>query len=379
MADRSITLNLAVIFISCAICHQANAASAENISAEQLYEDAFRLIVEGDYGEAYERLGEMIARYPGTVYARFAEDRRRRLEELNRAIRRKKIDQSGRIESIVFSTLYSTWLGIGTARLANAESEKAIAAGMMIGAPAGLLTSLTLTRNARLSKGQAALVNFSGYWGTWQGYGLAILLDRNDDEKTMISSAMAGGLLGILTTSALTRKIDLSSGDAGIINYGGLWGTWLSLCTGIIANADEDSDKLLRLLLTGGNLGAGAMAAIAPKIEVSLMRASLINLSGIVGTMIAGGLLLITQPDDEESIFGTLMSGGIIGLLAGGFGTAGLDARDTSKEQRHAKAGFDALSIQPEDSRPASACIITGRCQEITSKELQVDLLSIRF
>lgn len=390
MADRSIILNLAIVFISCVLCHQANAASAENISAEQLYEDAFRLIVEGDYSEAYDRLGEVTARYPGTVYARFAEDRRRRLEELNlpsishRGMgdfphRRKKIDQSGRIESVVFSTLYCTWLGIGTARLADAESEKAIAAGMMIGAPAGLLTFLTLTRNARLSKGQAALINFSGYWGTWQGYGLAILLDRNDDEKTMISSAMAGGLLGILTTSALTRKIDLSLGDAGIINYGGLWGTWLSLCTGIIANADEDSDKLLRFLLTGGNLGAGAMAAIAPKIEVSLMRASLINLSGIVGTIIAGGLLLITQPDDEESIFGTLMSGGIIGLLAGGFGTADLDARDTSKEPGQAKADFDVLSTQPEDSRSARAWIINDRCHEITPKEVQANLLSIRF
>ena len=210
MSDGNTYISLAIISTFCALCSQVSTAPAEEFPAEQLYEDAFKLIVEGDYGEAYDQLDEIIAEYPGTVYARFAEDRKRRLEELNLpSIRRKKIDQSGRIESVVFSTLYSTWLGVGSARLANAESEKAVAAGMMIGAPAGLLTSLTLTRNARLSKGQAALINFSGYWGTWQGYGLAILLDRNDDEKTMISSAMAGGLLGILTTSALTRRIDL--------------------------------------------------------------------------------------------------------------------------------------------------------------------------
>lgn len=129
---------------------------------------------------------------------------------------------------------------------------------MMIGAPVGLLTSLTLTRNAKLSKGQAALINFSGYWGIWQGLGLSILMDENNDEKTLIGSAMAGGVLGILTTSAITRRIDLNLGDAGIINYGGLWGTWLSLCAGIAAGV-EDEDKLLGPALAGGNLGIGAI------------------------------------------------------------------------------------------------------------------------
>ena len=53
--------------------------------------------------------------------------------------------------TVVFSTLYSTWLGIGSARLLDNENGKALAAGMMIGAPAGLLTSLALTRNAKLT------------------------------------------------------------------------------------------------------------------------------------------------------------------------------------------------------------------------------------
>ena len=295
------------------LCLQANAA----LAAEQLYENAFRLIVEGAYGEAYEQLGEIVTMYPGTTYARFAEARRQQLEELNLPdIRRKKIDQSGRIESVIFGTLYSTWLGVGSARLANADSAKAVAAGMMIGAPAGLLTSLIVTRNARLSDGQAALINSGGYWGTWQGYGLAILLDKNDDEKTMISSAMAGGLLGIFTTSALTRKMDISFGDAGMISYGGLWGTWLALSGGVVADVDGD-DNLLALALIGGNVGAAAMAAASSKLEFSFAQASLINLGGIVGTIVAGGTLLILQPDSGRTAMATLMAGGVLGLASG--------------------------------------------------------------
>lgn len=363
MYNRGVDASLAIISILCVFCFQVDTASAEETTAEQLYEDAFRLIVEGDYGEAYDRLDEIISMYPGTIYARLAQDRRRRLEELNlSSIKRKKIDQSGRIESVVFSTLYSTWLGMGSARLAKADSGKAIAAGMMIGAPAGLLTSLALTRNAKLSRGQAELINFSGYWGTWQGLGLAIILDKNDDEKTMISSAMAGGLLGILTTSILTRKIDLSLGDASLIHYGGLWGTWLSFLAGFLAGI-KDGDDHLALVLLGGNLGAAATAALSSKIEMSLGQASLTSLSGIVGTLVAGGFLLIFQPDSERAIWGTLMAGGILGLVGGGYEVMGSDAWGVSQQRTRATLG-QAVSSQT---------------YKVNSKEVRANLLSIRF
>jgi len=346
-----------IISMICVLCSQADTIAAEETRAEQLYENAFGLIVEGDYGEAYDRLDEIIAAYPGTIYAQFAQDRKRRLEDLNLpGIRRKKFDQSGRMESVVFSTLYSTWLGIGTARLAKADSEKAVAAGMMIGAPVGLLTSLALTRNAKLSSGQAELINFSGYWGTWQGVGLAIVLDENDDEKTIISSAMTGGLVGILTTSILTRKVDLSLGDASIIHYSGLWGTWLSFLAGLLVDI-EDEDNHLTLVLVGGNLITAATAALTPKIEMSLGQASLINLSGIVGTMVAGGFLAMFQPDSERVIWGTLMLGGILGLV-GGYETIGSGAWGASRQ-------IDQ--------------VMGYQSNRVSAKEVRANLLSIRF
>lgn len=316
----------ALITISlCALFPQPNMAFAESDTAEQLYEAAFRRIIEGDYGEAYDRFNEIISQYPDTVYARFSENQKRRLEQLNLpGIRRKKIDQSGRISTVVFSTLYSTWLGVGAARLANHEEgggEKAVAAGMMIGAPAGLLTALILTRNARLTRGQSALINFGGYWGTWQGLGWALIVDANDDEKPSIRSAMVGGLSGILATSVLTRKVDPSLGDVGIINYGALWGTWLSLSAGIVADV-EDGDEVFAWTLVGGNLGAAAMASLSSKIDISLARANLINLGGIVGTIVAGGILLIDSRNGrEERVFAILMGGGIAGLIAGIYAT----------------------------------------------------------
>ena len=313
-----------ITILVCALFCQPSAASAESSEAAQVYETAFRLIVEGDYGEAYDRFNEVIDKYPDTVYARFAEDRRQRLEQLNLpSIRRKKIDQSGRVGTVVFSTLYSTWLGISTARLADeTDNAKTVATGMMIGAPTGLLTSLIVTRNAKLTRGQSALINFSGSWGTWQGWGWAILIDEDDDEKSLIRGAMIGGLSGILATSVLTRKIDPSLGDMGIINYGALWGTWLSLCAGMVTGVG-DGDELLTWTLIGGNIGAASMALLSSEIDITPARAHWINLGGVIGTIAASGIVMIIAEDDisEEAAFATLMVGSIAGLITGIYNT----------------------------------------------------------
>ena len=311
-----------ITILVCVLFSPQSAVSAGSSEAAHLYETAFRLIVEGDYGEAYDRLDEVIDRYPGTVYARFAENRKQRLEQLNLpSIRRKKIDQSGRVGTVVFSTLYSTWLGIGTARLADeTDNAKSIATGMMIGAPAGLLISLAATRNAKLTRGQSALINLSGSWGTWQGLGWAIVIDEDDGEKPLISGAMIGGLSGILTTSVLTRKIDPNLGDMRIINYGALWGTWLSLCAGRVAGLPEDN-KLLAWTLIGGNIGAAAMASLSSKIDITPARAHWINLGGVIGTVVASGMVTIMGDADESVTSAILMVGGIAGLITGTYNT----------------------------------------------------------
>ena len=323
MVHKQISPALITILV-CTLFSQPVAASTEASAAAQLYEAAFGLIVEGDYGEAYDRLNEVIDRYPDTVYARFAENRKQRLEQLNLpSIRRKKIDQSGRVGTVVFSTLYSTWLGVGTARLADeTDNAKTVAAGMMIGAPTGLLTSLIVTRNAKLTRGQSALINFGGSWGTWQGWGWVRLIDEDDGEKPLISGAMIGGLSGLLATSVLTRKIDPNLGDMGIINYSALWGTWLSLCAGQVAGV-EDDDGLLAWTLIGGNIGATAMASLTPKIDITPARAHWINLGGVIGTIVASGIVMIIAEShiSSEAAFASLMVGGIAGLIAGVYNT----------------------------------------------------------
>ena len=367
MIRKQIEAALITILVYALFFHPS-AVSAESSEAGQLYETAFRLIVDGDYGEAYDRLNEVIDRYPDSVYARFAEDRRQRLEQLNLpSIRRKKTDQSGRVGTVVFSTLYSTWLGIGTARLADeTDNAKSIATGMMIGAPAGLLTSLVATRNAKLTRGQSTLINFSGVWGTWQGLGWAILIDEDDGEKPLISSAMIGGLSGILATSILTRRIDPSLGDMAIINYGALWGTWLSMNAGRVVGL-PDGDELLAWTLIGGNIGLTAIALLSPKIDITPARAHWINLGGVIGTIVASGIVVIIAESNisEEAAFASLMVGGIAGLITGIYNTRHISPPETG--ERLSRRNDSTLW----DSPPHQL--------QLNSDGVQVNFLNVQF
>ena len=357
-----------ITVLACVLFSPPSAAATQVNAPAHLYETAFRLIVEGDYSEAYDRLNEVMDKYPNTVYARFAEDRKRRLEQLNLpSIRRKKIDQSGRIGTVVFSTLYSTWLGIGTARLADeTDNAKSVATGMMIGAPTGLLTSLIVTRNAKLTRGQSTLINFSGSWGTWQGLGWAILISEDDGEKPLIGGAMIGGLSGILATSVLTRKIDPNLGDVATINYGGLWGTWLSMTAGRVVTR-ADGDQLLAWTLIGGNIGTIAMAALSPKIDITPARAHWINLGGVIGTIVASGIVVIIAESgiSESAAFGTLMVGGIAGLIAGIYNTRHLPPPEIGERLSRRN------NSTPWDRPPHQL--------QLNSDSVQVNFLNVQF
>jgi len=129
-----------------------------------------------------------------------------------------------------------------------------------------LFSSLGLTRNAKITDGQSSLISFGGTWGTWQGYGLSILLDKHDDRKTLTAGAMAGGILGLITTAGVTRKMDISTGDASLISSGGLWGAWFALMFSALAEI-KSGNASLTTVLAGGDVGVLLMAGLTPTID----------------------------------------------------------------------------------------------------------------
>ena len=287
---------------------------------KELYESGFRALANGQYGTAYRYLNHLTARYPQSLYAPIASERKKRLEELGlHRSGRGPGDQAGRTGALVYGTLYSTWLGVGTAIVAGADSDQALAAGMMTGAPAGLLATHLLTRDRALSPGQGALVRLGGLWGTWQGFGWTVASGNEPSDRRLTAFSMAGGLAGIAGSAVLTRVADLSTGDASLLDFGGLWGTWFGFCLSVMAEAEGGG--VLKSSLTGGNLGLAAMAMLVPRVELSREQARLINLGGVAGSFMASGivgLLALGGSFENATVpMGIITAGGIAGLWSG--------------------------------------------------------------
>ncbi len=360
----------------------AQEEAAGETQAQKLYETAFTALVKGQYGPAYNYLTDITNQYPGTLYATSAAERKKRLEELGLyRVGRRPIDQGGRIGALIFGTLYSTWLGVGTAIVAGADSDQALAAGMMIGAPAGLLTTHLLTRDTALSPGQTTLIKLGGLWGTWQGYGWMVAADERSGRR-LTAAAMAGGLAGIAGSGALTRYTDISRGDASLLNHAGGWGTWFGFCASVMAEADGDWN--LRNALLGGNLGLVAMAMLIPRVELSPEHARLINLRGLAATFVATGfvgLLALEGIFDNATVpMGLIMAGGVAGLWDG-VRTRERDLPSGASGQRSVRVvaewGWPAPALGV--FAPAAAGRLKGGRPAHPSVAIRATLVKIRF
>ncbi|MEO2004549.1 MAG: hypothetical protein ABGY41_10645, partial [Candidatus Poribacteria bacterium] len=294
-----------LLLVTCACVHAAEPAS----DATQPYTNAFRALAAGEWGLAYAGLSHVLDTYPDTAYAGRARDHMLRLDRLGLSERR-ALDQSGRAETIGFGVIYGAWAGLATTLLVDEDDdEKSAAAGMMLGAPIALFSASALTRGRTITRGQASLIRLGGYFGTWQGVGLTLLGDGRRSDNATLTGALVGGLAGIGVASLVGAATEPTTGEAALTSYGALWGTWLSFAATQVMSVDND-DATLATTLAGGVAGLASMALIAPHTDIREGRANLINLGGIAGTIMAGGLLLITQPDSGEAALATLMAGG---------------------------------------------------------------------
>jgi hypothetical protein len=248
-------------------------------------------------------------------------------------------DRSGRVELQVWGTLYGLWLGIAVPGAFGADGSEAYGAGILLGAPAGLLTARLATRSRAFSEGQTRAITWGGTWGTWQGLGWAEVLDlgtesdclpdycydTGDATEERFTAMIVGGLAGIAAGGLLSRR-PIDAGVAAGAHYGSLWGSWLGLAGAWVADV-EDDDNLWASSLVAGNLGLVAGGWLAARHDLSRNRVRLISLAGLLGGLAGAGVDMLVQPDDDQVIFGIPLALSVAGLGVGTYVTRDHDGR----------------------------------------------------
>lgn len=341
--------------------------------ARLIYESASQLVDDERYDKAIRRFDRIRFEYPETEYARLAESKK--FEAVALKYEPKHLSGMSRASLVGFGTLFTTWLGIGTLILADSEGPETAGIVLIIAPLGGLAGSMKLARKIKLNDGQASLINLGGYWGIWQATGAALVADAG--ERATVGASMAGGIIGLALSASIVQGRYITPGDATMINFGGIWGTWFALCGAMLADL-EDEDGILTSSMIGGDIGLFTMAALSPKIGMSRARARLINISGVVGALYGLGTNVLLEIDSKRDFWSVLGIGSILGLAAGAYFTRDYDAEDGYFARAITSNDAFGRSIETGVSSMASS-YETGRKRQASGINLRVPLFTIRF
>jgi len=290
------------------------------------------------------------------------------------------------VELQVFGATYGAWLGVAVPLALGSDDSEAYGAGLLVGAPLGILASRAYMSAHPVSEGQARAISWGGIWGTWQGFGWAEVLDIgegqfDDNAEEMVAAMVVGGLAGI-TTGGLLARNPIRSGVASGAQGGSTWGSiYGAMITGIV-NEDLSGDGLLLATLLAGNVGLVSGAALAGSHDLTRGDIRMINLGALVGGLGGLGLDLLIQPGDTEVALVIPLATSILGLgiaasrtgrggdEAGGqldVDTALLDYRD---------GGWTVNTPMP---KPALLPMERPTSRTVWKPGLTVDLLRARF
>ncbi|UCD25086.1 MAG: hypothetical protein JSW51_03950 [Gemmatimonadota bacterium] len=140
-------------------------------------------------------------------------------------------------------------------------------------------------------------------------------------EEAPFTAAVVGGLAGIATGGLIAAAKNPTAGDATLVMWSSFWGTWYGVAFGVLTDAEDDA--LLTWSLMGGNVGLAASAFATKTYSGSAGRVWMITSAGLAGGLAGVGIDLLGEIDDEKTaiLIPTITSAA--GLIAGTFITSG--------------------------------------------------------
>lgn len=307
--------------------------------AAVLYRTVLLLEAEGEIDLADSLMDHILRRYPDSAAAATIRSRRAAPDGRRR-------EGNGRTELIVWSTLYGLWLGVAIPGMLGADGSEAYGLGLLLGGPAGFGTAWRATQDSPITDGQAGIITWAGSWGTWQGFGWAHVLDVGRECETdplpgqpaqcstdpsteaTLGWMVGGGLAGAVAGAVAAHRLDISPGDATLVNLGSLWGTWYGFVLTVLADMEDDGG--LATTLMAGNIGAGAGALLARAYPVSRSQARIASIIGVAGGLAGAGIDLIVQPDNAKV---AIAIPAVTSALALGLAVSGIELGGGARER----------------------------------------------
>lgn len=246
------------------------------------------------------------------------------------------LDQSGRIPVIVYSTLLASYLGLAIPIASDAEGSTPYGLGIMLGAPTGLVSSIYLTRNRKITSTQADLFTLAGNWGLFHGLALGIISDGESNE--VAGSAALGGLLGVSAGAMLIAPGRNRESTVALTSLATTTGAWLGLVGSQLTSGEygPDDNAAFTGMLLGGDAALMAAVLTGPHVQLSRSRARLLGLGATVGALTGLAFDLTFSVDGRKESWSLLGVGTLAGLIGAVALTSDFDTKRGFSEPGHA-------------------------------------------
>lgn len=253
-------------------------------------------------------------------------------QPIQREVRLTRPIRSGRTELVLATMVFGGAAGalLVSAALGGEDCSKPCFAnsgnGLLVymlaataGIGGGFLGSFLSTRDG-IKVGLSSLMIGGASWGT--SFASSLSLGLTVPTQYVYALAIAGSGVGMAAGYLVGRKLDISAGDAALVNSGGLWGTGGGALMAQAIFRNPSSSQFGWFVLGGTTLGVLTGSLLAWKLELSRGRVAFIDLGGLVGTGMgfALGYVIGVNSGGEDNIqvgarYG--LGGMALGLLAG--------------------------------------------------------------
>ena len=353
-------------------------ASTDPPEVVAAYDRGFQAIVSGDLPHAIQYL-ELVVRTSAEPARRAAA---RELVRLANALGSGKpvvvavarpggLDQNGRAEVVVSTTLASFYSGFVLADLFNLDDYRANVLVITGATAAGFAGSLLATRHARVSGGTAEAYTLGLWAGAANGLLLANRLGIDPDGSSGDGAINQSYLLFGLGAMALGGAGGYLAADAYqptraqimFTNIAGITGTATAglLLVTLDVQPSEPAKNIPMILALGLDLGVGAGVALTPHVDWSSSRVRYVGLSEFLGALAGfatGAVIYGASPSDDEV---RAMTGLILAGTWAGLGTGVYFTRNMAPEAAGAASAPEAgVQIVPFAGRGGGGVSVGG-------------------
>ena len=262
------------------------------------------------------------------------------------------LDQSGRLEFIVTTSLFSIGAGVIVPLALQANDAFIFGISILAFGSAGIVGSIFGSANIEMTSGQASLISSGLLLGTWNmGALLGILgfgANVNITQAMGFGLPLLGAALGYTGGFILGRVTKVTSGRVTMATS---TATFLGIYTGLIMAMarvpvfGEGGAAGWVSLLLSSDLGYVAGWLLHTRLKFSRTRTLLMSLGGVLGAAAGGAVVALTTSlyTDDRPVWGILLGFSLAGIVLAGVLTRHYKPEDESNPFSKSLASNGAL------------------------------------